>query len=169
MDIDRRKLVLGSAAVPLILTVRPAAAYARTSIGACLERDARRDKPYDVLANPGQPDEWMRIRADVFRLAVWDEHKREWKTLENRQFILGFDRSTYWELDRHRPYSAPASPSSMSKGMGVKESKIDERLALAYLGPEGEVRGYGWEARGGTHCTKSCWASLAPGSGSSSL
>lgn len=169
MDTDRRKLVLGSAAVPLILTVRPAAARARTSIGACLERDARRGKPNDVLASPGQPDEWMRVRADVFQLAIWDEQKREWKALENRRFMLGFDRSTYWELDRYSPYSAPATPTSMNKGTGVKETKIDERLALAYLGPEGEVRGYGWEPRGGTHCTQSCWASIAPRSRSASL
>jgi hypothetical protein len=162
MDTDRRKLVLGSAAVPLILTVSPAVAQTRTSFGACLERDARRQKPNQVLASPGDPDEWMRIRVDLFQLAVWDEPKREWRTLENRQFMVGVDRSTYWELDHFRPDVAPASPTAMTKGIGIRETKIGERFALAYVGREGELLGYGWEPQGGTHCTRSCWTSVAP-------
>jgi hypothetical protein len=168
MTIDRRKVILGSGAVPLILTVRPAAAQARSSY-SCIERDARRSKPYNVLASAGEPDEWLRVRADVFQLTIRDQERNEWKTLENRQFILGADRSTYWELDRLQPFSAPAHPTAMNRGTGIKETKMSERLALAYLGPEGEIRGYGWEPRGGTHCTKSCWASFAPGARSALL
>ena len=161
MDTDRRKLVLGSAAVPVLLTVRPAAAQARTSIGVCLQRDARREKPRQILAI-GQPDEWLRIRLNVYRLAVLDEAKKEWKTLENRKFILGVDRSSYWELDRLLPDVAPAAPTTMIRGIGIRETKIDERFALAYVGQQGEILGYGWEPRGGTHCTTSCWTSVAP-------
>src|SRR5262245_27753062 len=119
MDTDRRKLVLGSAAVPLVLTVRPAAAQARTSIGACLARDARRERQLEVLAS-GEPDEWMRYRLDEFELAVWDETKKDWQTLENRRFILGVDKHTYWELDHLLPEIAPAIPTSMIQGLGVR-------------------------------------------------
>jgi hypothetical protein len=161
MDSDRRKLVLGSAAAPLVLTVRPAAAQARTSIGACLERDARRERPLEVLAS-GEPDEWMRIRLDEFELEVQDEAKGVWKKLENRRFILGVDQHTYWELDHLLPEIAPAIPTSMTQGPGVREMRVGERLALAYVGRDGEVVGYGWEPQGGTHCTTSCWASVVP-------
>jgi hypothetical protein len=148
MDLNRRKLLQGSAAVPLILTVRPAAATARRSL-SCMDQDAKREKPQHILKSAGHPDEW-------------DEKKKKWDTLEHRRFISGFDGHSYWELDKHNPYSAPAVLTSMTRGTGIKETKLEERLALAYFGPTGELRSYGWETGGGTHCTKSCWTSVAP-------
>ena len=50
----------------------------------------------------------------------------------------------------------------MTRGIGTRETKIEERLALAYVGQRGEILGYGWEPQGGTQCTTSCWTSLAP-------
>jgi len=162
MDNDRRKLVLGSAAVPLILTVRPAAANAKTSIAACMDKDALKKKPHHVLASKGYPDEWMRKHVDVYRLAKWDEQKKKWDTLEDRRFICGADGSTYWELDKYSPYTAPAKPTSMKRGHGIKETKLEERLALAYFEKDGKLSGYAWEPKGGNHCTKSCWTSMVP-------
>ena len=165
MDNDRRKLLLGSAAAPLILTVRPAAAHARTSIAMCMDKDAKKAKPHEILASHGHADHWMRKSVDIYRLSVWDEHKRKWNTLDNRRFMCGVDGQTYWELDRNAPYSAPARPTSMRRGHGVQEVRIDQRMALAYLEYDGnfaKVVGYGWEPKGGKHYTKSCWHSIKP-------
>ena len=162
MDNHRRKLVLGSAAVPLILTVRPAAATARTSIATCIDKDAKKKKPHYVLENPGNPDQWMRKVVDVYRLDVWDEGQKKWKKLDDRKFICGVDSKTYWELDRYSPYTAPAWATSMKRGTGIKETKLEQRLALAFMENDGKVVGYGWEPKGGKHCTKSCWSSMLP-------
>jgi hypothetical protein len=162
MDNDRRKLLLGSAAVPLILTVRPAAAHANKSIAVCMEKDRNKPKPHRILESKDHPDQWMRKRVDVYELARWDNDKKKWKTLEDRRFIHGTDGQTYWELDRYNPYTADARPTSMRRGHSITERKLDERLALAYLDHDGEVTGYGWEPKGGYHCTKSCWQSLKP-------
>jgi hypothetical protein len=161
MDVNRRKLLQGSAAVPLILTVRPAAAHARASL-SCMDKDTKREKPYSILKSSGSPDEWMRKKIGVYQLAVWDEHKKKWETLENRRFIHGVDGDSYWELDRHSPHSAPALRTSMTRGTGIQETKLEERMALAYFGDDGDLRGYGWEDHGGKHCTTSCWNSLKP-------
>lgn len=157
MDSNRRKLVLGSTAVPLILTVRPAAATARTSL-TCLDKARNKPKPHYILHN--HEDEWLRKRVDVWRLAKWNGKK--WETLANRRFIRSTDGYTYWELDRDQPYSAQALPTSMRRGPDIKETKLEERRALAYISDDGEMRGYGWEPKGGTHCLKSCWSSLKP-------
>lgn len=162
MDTNRRKLLKGSAAAPLILTVRPAAATARTSLAVCIERDATRRRPDQILASNSHADEWMRAKVDILELTVWDSDKKKWVELEDRRFFLGFDKTTYWQLDRHDPYRAPASPSRYHKGTSVREEKKGERHALVYVNNEGRVVGTAWEKRGGTHCTQSCWASVIP-------
>jgi hypothetical protein len=155
MNNDRRKLLIGSAGVPLILTVRPALGQARRSL-TCVDK-MNKDKPYKILHE--YEDEWMRKKVDVYRLEKWDDQKKKWETLENRKFILGTDGSTYWELDRHNPYAGPASATFMKRGSGIKETRLESRNALAYMGDK-EVRGWGWEEKGGKHCAKSCWMSM---------
>lgn len=160
MEANRRKLVLGSAAVPLILTVRPAAGHARTSL-TCREKDKHKPRPHDILRK--HEDEWMRKKnVAIYRLAKWDDKKKKWETLEDRRFICGTDAHTYWELDRYNPYSGQATITSMRRGHAIKETKLEERHALAYMDEYGEMRGYGWEPKGGAHCSKSCWHSLKP-------
>jgi len=159
MDRNRRKLLQGSAAVPLILTVRPAAATARTSL-SCVDKDKQKPKPHEVLHK--YEDEWMRKKyVPIYRLAKWDDKKKKWETLEDRRFICGTDGATYWELDRYNPYSGPATQTSMRRGHNLKETKLEERHALMYVNEYGET-GFGWDTKGGYHCSKSCWSSMKP-------
>jgi hypothetical protein len=158
MNNDRRKLLIGSAGVPLILTVRPALGQARTSL-SCLERAWQQGAPYKVLHE--YEDEWLRKKVEVYRLETWDDEKKKWQTLENRKFILGTDDSTYWELDRHNPYAGQALATPLKRGGGVKETRLESRNALVYVGDDG-IRGYAWEPKGGQACTRSCWTSMMP-------
>jgi len=157
----RRKLLKGSAAVPLILTVRQASAHARTSLAACLDKEVKR-KPSEVFTHSPHADEWLRAKIDVVELSFWDEHKRKWVDIEDRRFYLGFDKSTYWQLDRHDPYRAPASPSKYRKGQVVREKKKGELHPLVSVRENGQVVGMAWEKHGGMHLSKSCWASIIP-------
>jgi len=159
---DIRRKFLGSAlATPLVLTVRQASAHAKTSLVACLERDGKR-RVDDILAHSSHSDEMMRAKVDILELSYWDDRKNKWVEIEDRRFILGFDKSTYWQLDRDDPYRSPASPSQYRKGSGIREKKKGERHALVYVKDDGRIVGMGWEKRGGTQCSKSCWASLVP-------
>jgi hypothetical protein len=162
MSNARRKLLQGTAAAPLILTVRPAAATARSSLVACIERDAKR-KPEYIMASNASRDDWMRTKVDILELTIWDSDKKKWVELKDRKFFLGFDKTTYWECDRNDPWRSPAAPSSYRKGINVREEKKGDRDAIVYVSQsDGRVVGMGWEKNGGYHCTRSCWTSLVP-------
>jgi hypothetical protein len=158
MDNDRRKLIVGSASLPLILTIRPALGQARTSL-SCLDKVWQQDTPYRILYE--YEDEWLRKTLDIFQLETWDEQTKKWTVLENRKFIVGTDGATYWELDRNNPNAGQALATSFRRGGGVKETRLVSRNALVYVGDDG-IRGYGWEPNGGQACTRSCWTSMMP-------
>jgi hypothetical protein len=159
MDRNRRKLLQGSAAVPLILTVRPAAATARTSL-SCIDKDRYKPPPHEILKK--YEDEWLRKKyVPVYRLTKWNDTRKKWETLEDRRFICGTDGATYWELDRSAPYSGPATMTSMRRGTNIKETQLEVRNALMYVNDHGET-GWGWDTKGGYHCSKSCWTSMKP-------
>jgi len=158
----RRKLLQGTAAAPLILTVRPAAATARSSLVGCFDRDEKRTVDW-VMQSSAYPDDWMRTKVDILELTIWDSDKKKWTQLTDRKFFVGFDKTTYWECDPRDPWRSPASPSIYRKGTDVKEEKKSERDAIVYVSsPDGHVVGMGWEKNGGSQCTKSCWTSLVP-------
>ncbi len=157
----RRNLLKSAAGLPLVLTVRPASAQAKTSLAACLHRDEKH-RVREVFTRDPQADEWLRAKLDMVELSYWDEDKRKWVDIEDRRFYLGFDKSTYWQLDRHDPYRAPASPSKYRKGHGVREKKKGELHPVVSVREDGQVVGVAWEKHGGRHISKSCWASLIP-------
>jgi hypothetical protein len=160
MENNRRKLVLGSAAVPLVLTVRPAGAHAKKSI-ACIADGKMKDKPHEILKT--HDDEYMRKWIDVYALEVYDDKDKKWKKLKDKKFICGVDGHTYWELDKRDPYSAEARKTDMKRGPGIKEVKLEKKRALTfYRYDDGHETGYAWEPKGGKHSTKSCWNSIKP-------
>jgi hypothetical protein len=168
MDKNRRKLVLGSAAVPLVLTVRPAAAHAKQSI-ACIAEGKGYDKPHEILKthDDGHMRKWVAVYAleveeydEVKKKKVWKLQK--WNSEHKKKFICGTD-DTYWVLDKDDPYHAEAKKTSMKKGYGVKEIKLEDKQALAYYSSDNyHETGYGWETKGGKHYKKSCWNSIKP-------
>jgi len=162
MEKLRRKLVLGSAAAPLVLTIRQASAHAKTSAMACLGKNGYGHKPDHILVSDPHADEWVRAKCDLLELTVWDHDKKKWVELKDRKFFLGFDKSTYWQLDKHNPYTAPASASSYRKGTGVQEKKKGEVHPVVYMHDDGRVVGMAWETHGGKPSTNSCWASAFP-------
>jgi hypothetical protein len=163
MDNSRRKLVLGSAAVPLVLTVRPAGAHAKRSIACIADGKLDHKPPHDRLKD--HEDETMRKWIDVYSLEVekWDHDKKKmvWKKLEHK-YICGTDH-TYWKLDKDHPYTRDAVKTEMKRGLGVKEVKIDRKAAVKfYRRDDFEETGYAWETHGGMHLKKSCWNSIKP-------
>jgi hypothetical protein len=169
MNPDRRKLLLGSAAVPLVLTVRPAAAHAKKSIGCLSDDKPDYKKPHEILKS--HDDGYMRKWVAVYALEVeeYDDVKKKhawklqtWDAHDKKKFICGTD-DTYWLLDKHAPYHADATKTQLKKGYGVKEIKLEDKQALAYFKSDDHHEiGYGWEKKGGKHYTKSCWNSIKP-------
>ncbi|MGH6689678.1 MAG: hypothetical protein ACREF4_03240 [Gammaproteobacteria bacterium] len=169
MDNNRRKLILGSAAVPLVLTVRPAAATAKKSIACIADGKYDDKKPWEILKK--DDDGYMRKWVAVCWLEVeeYDDAKKKnvwklqtWNSQNKKKFICGTDQC-YWLLDKDDPYHAQATKTSFKKGYGVKETKFEDKQALAYYSSDSyHETGYGWEPKGGKHYKKSCWSSIKP-------
>lgn len=159
MKIDRRRLLKGSLAAPVVLTVRPASATATGSAVACLKRSeaaAKSDPPAPLAYGPNH-DEYMRVTIDLSRLAP-----ERGKAFYSGKYFLGFDKTTYWRVDDRRPYERAPKPTEYTKG-SCHEEKTGERLyALAYVDKHGNVVAFGVDQnRNGSPVTTSCYASAA--------
>ena len=157
MKIDRRKLIKGSLAAPIVLTVRPATATALTSATACLKRceiQAHETDPPKI--SPAlHNDEWMRVEFDVCRLAP-----SIGKGYHSGKYFLGFDKHTYWRLDDHDPYYTPARPTNHTKGSCHAEATGQKMYGIAYLDETGTIKGFAWENTShGSPVTWSCYTS----------
>ncbi len=64
----RRRLVKGSLAAPVVLTVSSASASSLTSFGRCLRTDRLTAQPA-FFADSAKADTWFRKPVDVFRLS----------------------------------------------------------------------------------------------------
>jgi hypothetical protein len=142
MKIDRRKLLKGSLAAPVVLTVRPASATAVTSATACYKRceEKAQDTRPPKMSHTMHSDEWMRVELDECRLSP-----SIGKNFYDGKYFLGFDKHTYWRLDSRDPYYAPAQPSSHTKGSCYAEKTGRKMYAIAYCDRDGEIKGYAWE------------------------
>ena len=159
MKIDRRRLLKGSLAAPLVLTVRPASATAVTSATACLNRcatQAAETKP-PKMSQTLYSDQWMRVGLEVCRLAP-----SMGKEFYSGKYFLGFDKYTYWRLDDSNPYYAPAQPSSYTKGSCYVEKTGQMMYGIAYVDQTGTLKGFAWENMSyGSPATWSCYTSAA--------
>jgi hypothetical protein len=157
MKIDRRRLLKGSLAAPVVLTVRPASATALVSATACFKRceEIAHHKRPPELSYAMYSDEWMRVELDECRLSP-----SIGKGFYNGKYFLGFDQHTYWRLDDRDPYHAPAQPSDHTKGSCYAERTGQKMFAIAYVDHVGEIKGYAWENKWhGSPATWSCYTS----------
>jgi hypothetical protein len=158
MKLDRRRLLKGSLAAPLVLTVRPASATAVVSATACLKR-------CEILAHEKRPpkmssalhsDEWMRIECHVCRLAP-----SFGKPYYSGKYFLGFDGETYWRLDDRDPYYYPAQPTSHTKGSCYEEKTGVKMYGIGYFDSTCVLKGFAWDNKWScSPVTWSCYTSV---------
>ncbi len=157
MKLDRRRLLKGSLAAPLVLTVRPASAHAVTSATACLKRceiTAHEKRPPKMSAAL-RSDEWLRIEIDECRLAP-----AAGKDYYSGKYFLGFDKHTYWRLDNRNPYYMPAVESHHTKGSCYAEKTGKKLYGIGYFDHTGTLKGFAWDNKwGGSPATWSCYTS----------
>jgi len=154
----RRQLLKGSLAAPLVLTARPASAWALSSAAACKTKDgekAQYDQDLEKLSHYSS-DEWLRVEVDLCRLKVYK--KGEWITLDGK-YYLGADKATYWKV--HESYGKLTAEKSSYTVSNCSYSKTGtKKYGLCYVDDALNEVGYCWEPRGGQSITKSCWWSI---------
>jgi hypothetical protein len=159
----RRRLVKGGLAAPLILTVSPALAVARTTFMACADKAATRPVSSVAPTAAVSPDEWLRVDLDILELTLPNEKGEP--VVQPGRYFVGPDKAAMYRLADVRPDSAPATLVQRFNAhtIGLQKRTVEKRRALAYVDREGHVVGYAWQRRGGAQITASCYASVMGG------
>jgi len=154
MKPTRRQLLKGSLAAPLVLTARPASAWALSSAAACKVRDAEKATQYpepDKLSH-WSSDEWLRVNCDLVEL------RKDGKKLSGKYF-LGADKAHYWKVvDDSGRLRADKTQHTVATCTYKKTG--ERKYGLCYVDDDGYQCGFGWEDHGGKCITKSCWTSI---------
>ncbi len=157
----RRRLLAGSVAAPLVMTVTAASGQSRTTFSACLDNAGLRPKPKRVMAaGLLEPDEWLRVRLSVYSVGFPDLDGKI--VAEPGKYFIGPNKVSMFRLDDARSEIRPATLVTKFDASTPRLSKveIEKRFALAYADKNGKIVGYAWERNGGTHCKKSCFSSV---------
>lgn len=117
----RRKIIKGSLAAPMVLTVSSASATAMTSFGRCLRRGAGFEPDPPFFARGGQGDGWFRRQVDVVDLAF--------KGQKQGEFYLDPLARVY--IDTRAPHNALQFGSALPDGWRATASR--KRWALVYF------------------------------------
>jgi hypothetical protein len=160
---DRRKLLGGTVAAPLVMTVTPVLGQARTTFMACIDNAAARPVGLVAPLEHATADEWLRVDLDILEVKLLKEDGT--LVTQPGRFFVGPDGVSVFRLAEPRPESAPATPvrefSAFTPGM--QKRTVEKRRALAFVDKNGGVIGYAWQPRGGAHITASCYASVIGG------
>ncbi len=165
LDMDkltaRRKVLRGSLSAPLVLTVASPAALAQTTYTSCLVNGA-----------PAPSSIFLTGTDNYYRVSV---------SLYNVQFKTGNMVGPYYVYPASPPFpSLPASPSpayywvgnatdpngnngTLVSDPGIKKvNAAGSQNAVAYVGSDGTLKGYGFPATsgGGSIAYQSCYDSL---------
>lgn len=158
MKPTRRQLLKGSLAAPLVLTARPASAWALSSAAACKVRDTEKSQQYpgpEKLSHHSA-DEWLRVDCDLHKLKVYK--KNRWREIDGKYF-LGADKNTFWKVSES--YGQLTAQKTSYTKSNCQATKTGERkYGLCYVDDDMYVKGYAWETHGGKCITKSCWTSI---------
>ena len=161
MKVNRRHLLKGSLAAPLVLTVRSAAGHGMSTRSmTCYEKDKQKADDDDLKNFQKDPraDTWMRREVQVCELEKKND-KGEYKRLKNEEYFKD-DDGCYCQLVKK------GDDYDVVKNYDYKYPKVREykqlrkEYALVCVDERGEVKSWGWEKKGYQPVSCSCWTSL---------
>jgi hypothetical protein len=156
----RRKLIKGSLAAPLVLTVGKAGASSRTTFtGSCAASTELKPEPRAAVA---QPDEAFRVTREVYEIYRRPDRDNARSQKVDGEYVLGWDNQSLYRIDgagMARQYDN--SPGFVARGLDVEMRRTGRSVeVLAYLDENGNVIGLAPQRNGGTWTMKSCYASF---------
>lgn len=157
----RRRLLAGSLAAPMVLTVTSAAGRSRTTFTACLDNARLQPKPNRVLPRGAtEPDEWLRVQISIYEMGF--SNADGGVALEPGRYFIGPDKVSVFKLGEGNSESTPAILVTRFNAHTPKliKREVEKRYALAYANADAKIVGYAWQSNGGTHCKKSCFSSV---------
>lgn len=158
----RRKLIKGTVAAPLVLTVSRAGAgsTSRTTFSGCLTNTEGRPEPMHVVA---EPDEAFRVSRDVYEVYRGGNKDGLRPNKLDGKYVLGWDDRTLYRIDEPRLVSqfGGRSGGAVARTHDMQLQPTGKKVELlAYVDEHGNVLGIAPESNGGTWCYKSCYSSV---------
>jgi hypothetical protein len=148
----RRKLLRGSLAAPLVLTVASPSALAATSFQACIARVADQPQPTNAFVDVGTtPDGWYRTEVSIY------SGKLKSTGMPGQYYENG---GSYFPVDSCYPAGYVASDFTGPSG----PTYVKKQLGLVYVNTSGSVVGFGpCKPSDGYAVSTSCWTSFQNG------
>lgn len=161
MEANRRKLIKGSLAAPMIFTLGPAAGWAQAinSAGVCLQKsDISVTQAGGAIT--GQADEWVRIPVSLLQLTQAQTGQEQPVQLEGT-YIRSYDEQFYYRVVVDNPGSPPVTTELRVGQEGLTEQSIGTGNALvriAKLDPNApaEITGFAWAGGMGAVASFAC-------------
>lgn len=150
MESNRRKLLKGSVAAPMVFTLGPAMAQVPMSSGVCLQQSqvSMQRAGGAVVTNV---DQWVRMSRPVLRLFRTTGSQTPVQ-LEGF-YIRSFDNTFYYKVELDNPTAIP-QPSGIAVGEPgvtqriVRSGHILVRLQKSDPNSPAEIVGFAWENQG---------------------
>lgn len=161
MEANRRKLIKGSLAAPMIFTLGPAAGWAQAinSAGVCLQKS-------DVSvaqaggAITGEADQWVRVPVSLLELTQAQAGQEEPVQLEGT-YIRSYDEAFYYRVALGSVGSPPIATELRVGQEGLTEQTVGTGYALVNIAkPDpnapAEITGFAWAGSVGAVASFTC-------------
>lgn len=162
MKPNRRHLLKGSLAAPLVLTVRSAAGHgmAMSSAAMCRVHDADRAKDDDIhkFRKHARDDRWLRREMQICRLEKKD-HKGDYEVLSDEEYYRDDDGCYCQLVKRGDDYDVIRKDDYRPPKVRVHKN-LRKEYGLVCVDDRGEVKGWAWDHKDHHPITGSCWSSL---------
>lgn len=160
MKANRRKLIKGSLAAPMIFTLGPATGWAQAinSAGVCLQKSdiSVTEAGGAVTANA---DQWVRVPVNLLQLT---QHPpgQDAVVLEGT-YIQSFSHQIYYRVALDNPGTPPVMTELKVGQEGLTEQSVGTGNALVHIAKfdenaPAEITGFAWEGANGAVASFAC-------------
>nr|PZN06277.1 MAG: hypothetical protein DIU74_00485 [Pseudomonadota bacterium] len=147
MKTNRRKLMKGALAAPMIFTLGPTAGWAQAinSAGVCLQKSN-----VDIIETGGAitdgADQWVRMPIELLQLTRQTEGQEQPVVLEGT-YIRSFDGRSYYRVNNG---GLPTATDLQVGQQGLSEESVGTAFALVRIdkadpNAPAQITGFAWE------------------------
>lgn len=160
MKANRRKLIKGSLAAPMIFTLGPAAGWAQAinSAGVCLQK-SEISVAEAGGAVTGDADQWVRVPVSLLQLT--QETPGQEPTVLEGTYIQSFNQQFYYRVALDNPGALPVMTELRVGQEGLTEQGTGTGNALVRIAKfdpnsPAEITGFAWEGSNGAVASFAC-------------
>jgi hypothetical protein len=160
MEANRRKLIKGSLAAPMIFTLGPATGWAQAinSAGVCLQK-SEISVPEAGGAITGDADQWVRVPVPLLQLTLTPLDGQP--TQLDGLYIRSYDQQFYYKVQVNNAGTPPEITELKVGQQGLTEQSTGTGYALVRIAKfdenaPAEITGFAWNGGTGAVASFAC-------------